>query len=342
VRSIIVLGGLGQFGRSAAESLRALGVPVKTASRRAGADIRLDANVASSIRAAIKPGDIVVDAAGPFHDRSTVLIEAAVSIGFDVIDLNDDLTYARCVIDLAPQIEIAGIRVLSSASTVSAVAAAVIAQSGIERPTSAAAFLVPAARHTASAGTARSLLRCVGSRVRVLCDGRLQDLPGWSNPRPFHMPPPVGDICGRLFESADALHLPRIWPSLRDVAMYVDTNAPGLNSLLRVAARSAAFRGVLERSARWGTIVARIFGSAAGGIGYEIEGRGGQVERYALVAGKNSFLTAVAPAILAAHAIAEDRFACRGLVPPERHVEPDSLFTFLQSKGIELNVGLEE
>jgi hypothetical protein len=327
---------LGHFGRTAVETLRELGLDIKTASRRDAADIRVDANDSASIRAAIAPGDIVIDAAGPFHGRSTALIEAAIDVGFDAIDLNDDLSYAERVIELAPRIESAGIRVLSSASTVSAVAAAVIGQSGIERPRQLTAFLVPASRYTANTGAALSLLRCVGDRVRVRCDGRLHDFPGWRYPRSFEMPPPLGAICGRLFESADAVHLPRIWPSLRDVAMYVDTNTAGLNAVLDLAARSVGIRRLMEWGARWGTMLARIFGAAAGGIGYEIRGAGGQVERYALVGGKNSFLVAVAPAVLAAQAMAEDRFAHRGLVTPNRHVEPHELFAFLKAKGIRM------
>jgi hypothetical protein len=342
VRRIVVLGATGHFGRAAAEQLRELGLPFKTASRRGHVDIRVDANDAASIRSAIDRDDIIVDAAGPFYRRSMTLIETAIDFGFDVVDLNDDLRYAERVIELAPRIESAGIRILSSASTVSAMSAAVIAQSDIERPQKLTAFLVPASRHTANGGAALSLLRSVGGRVRARCDGRLQDFAGWRYPRSFDMPPPVGPVCGRLFESADAVHLPRIWSSLRDVAMYVDTNTAGLNSLLDLAARSAAVRRVMEWGAPWGTRIARVFGSAAGGVGYEIEGTGGQVERYALVAGRNGFITAVAPAILAAQAIAEDRFAHRGLVSPDQHVEPHILFNFLKSKGIELSEGMEE
>jgi hypothetical protein len=148
------------------------------------------------------------------------------------------------------------------------------------------------------------------------------------------MPPPIGPICGRLFESADALYLPRVWPSLRDVAMYVDTNTRGVNTLLRLAARSPVARRLLERQVRMATWFARWFGSSAGGIGYEIEDAGGRIARYAIVSEKNSFVAAVAPAVLAAQALAEDRFPCRGLVLPDRHVEPFELFAFLQSAGI--------
>ena len=56
------------------------------------------------------------------------------------------------------------------------------------------------------------------------------------------MPPPVGRIRGSLFENADAVYLPRIWPSLREVAMYVDTNTVGINTLLKLAALSERVR----------------------------------------------------------------------------------------------------
>ena len=61
-----------------------------------------------------------------------------------------------------------------------------------------------------------------------------------------------------------------------------------------------------------------------------------RIVRYAIVADKNSFVTAVAPAVLAAQAIAEDRFPYEGFVPPDRHVDPPKLFAFLQSRGITL------
>ena len=331
---IIVLGGLGQFGRTAAEQLRLFALPVEIGGRRTPADVLVDANDPASIRSALRAGDIVVDAAGPFYTRSTALIEAATEIGFDVIDINDNLRYAEAVLSLQPRIADAGIRVLSSASSVSAVAAAVVTHSGVSSPQKLTAFLAPASRHTANAGAARSLIRSVGRPVRVFCDGRLQERIGWTESQTFRMPPPIGTIHGRLFESADAIYLPRIWPTLRDVAMYVDTNTPGVNALLQLAASVPATRMLLDSQARMGTWIARKFGSAAGGIGYDIEDADGRITRYAIVASKNSFITAVAPAVLAVRAIAEVRFSDRGLVLPNRHVEPARLFDFLQSAGL--------
>jgi hypothetical protein len=320
----------------AAEQLRRFGIRAQIASRGPVADLHFDANDSESIRAACCGGDIVLDTAGPFQSRTTALVEAAITIGFDVIDINDGLSYAERVLALEPRIASAGIRVLSSASSVSAVAAAVVRQSGVAAPVRVTAFLAPATRHTANAGTARSMIGSVGQPIRVYREGRLQTLRGWSEARRFAMPPPVGPICGHLFESADALYLPRIWPTLRDVAMYVDANTRGGNTLLRIAARRPEIRLGMERFIGVATWIARRLGSSAGGIGYEIEAADGRIERWALAAVGNSHVVAVAPAVLAARAIVEDRFSGTGLIPPDRHVEPAELFALLKHEGITL------
>ena len=150
------------------------------------------------------------------------------------------------------------------------------------------------------------------------------------------MPAPVGPICGRLFESADALYLPRIWSTLREVTMFVDTNIPGGNTMLRLAASRPAIRRMMEQHVHASTWLARKVGSLAGGLGYEIEDSNGKIMRWAITSPENSYLVAVAPAVLAARAIVEHRFSHQGLVLPDRHVEPDELFGFFQANGITL------
>jgi hypothetical protein len=151
------------------------------------------------------------------------------------------------------------------------------------------------------------------------------------------MPRPLGMIRGGLMETADASYLPRIWRSLRNVAMCVDTNTPGVNMLLRLAARRPRLRRLLEQHVRWGSCLARLVGSSAGGVGYLIEGASGEISRCAIVSRKNSFITAVAPAVLAAHAIFQDRFPHQGLVLPGSQVDPSELFTFLERSGIAIH-----
>jgi hypothetical protein len=313
--------------------LQAVGIRSLVAGRSKTPELQLDANKAVSIRTAVSAGDLMIDTAGPFQHRSLALVQAAIDVGFDVIDINDNLHYAEQILAFEKQIAAAGIRVLSSASSVSAFSAAAVEQSGVSEPMRITAFLAPASRHTANRGTALSLIETVGQPVRAFRDGRLQTLIGWSEQRRFAMPSPLGPIRGRLFESADAIYLPRIWPTLQTVEMFVDANTLGVNTLLSMAARIPTLRRCIEWQIDLGVRISKRFGSEIGGIGYEIESRSGQIVRVAALSAKNSFVVAVAPAMLAAQAIIADQFDAHGLVLPDRQVKPAELWSFLESRG---------
>ncbi|HEY2881396.1 MAG TPA: hypothetical protein VGJ15_03160 [Pirellulales bacterium] len=336
MKRTIILGGRGHFGRTLAEQLRMRNVSPLVAARNGVADLQLDADDHASLRRNLQADDLVLDAAGPYHRRSMALVDAAIEIGFDVIDLNDDLGYAEQMLVRVERIAAARIRVLTSASSVSAVSAAMVRQSGFLEPVSVLVWLAPASRFTANRGTALSLIRSVGKPIRTWRDGVLQAERGWSQSRSFHMPPPLGKINGRLFESADAIWLPRSWPSLRQVEMFVDTNTLGVNNLLRLAASSGSVRMLLVRIAGIAVWLSKRVGSSAGGLGFEIADVGGKIARFAIHSGQNSYITAVAPAVLAASAILENRFPEVGLIPPERHCQPAELVEFLQSAGIKV------
>jgi NAD(P)-dependent dehydrogenase (short-subunit alcohol dehydrogenase family) len=336
VNRIIVLGGQGLFGRTAVEQLRRLGFSPLIAGRQSTAEIQINADDAALLRATLLPGDLIIDTAGPFQHRTLALLHAAIEIGCDIVDINDNVAYAQQVLTLEADIARAGIRVLSSASSVSAIAAAVVHESGIENPVRISCFLAPASRHTANRGSALSLIQSVGCPVRVFREGQLKMLPGWSEPRQFLMPSPLGNIHSRLFESADAIYLPRIWPTLQTVDMFVDTNTPGVNALLSVSAHSATIRRLLSRGVNLGTKISRIIGSSVGGIGYEIEDAAGRIVRLAISSAENSFLIAIAPAVLAAQALATGHFDRTGLILPHQHVSAAELWAFLKSQGIEI------
>jgi NAD(P)-dependent dehydrogenase (short-subunit alcohol dehydrogenase family) len=336
MKRVVVLGGQGLFGRTVIQQLTALGISSLVAGRRPPADILIDADDPVSIKAGLSAGDLVIDTAGPFQQRSLALLHAAMEIGFDVIDINDNLRYAEQALALEKEIAGAGIRVLSSASSVSAVAAALICNSHVNDPVGVTGFLAPASRHTANRGSALSLIQSVGGPVQTFRQGQLQSLRGWSEQREFPMPAPLGPISGRLFESADAVYLPRIWPSLHQVEMYVDTNTLGVNTLLRLAARFPALRHWLERRMSFAVRVSRAIGSKIGGIGYEIEAPDGSIVRMAAYSVHNSFMIALAPAVLAAPAIFADRFEPTGLVLPHRHINFEELVDYLKSFAIEI------
>lgn len=334
MRRIIVLGGFGFFGSAAVELLRADGCEPLIGSRRADADVRINVEDAASIRSALRPADVVLDAAGPFQDRTTTLVKAAIEVRFDLVDISDSLAYVAKVYELGPQIDAAGISVLTACSSISAVSAAIIQLSGIREPVRLTGILAPASRYTAVPATGQSLLRSIGRPIQVLREGTLVTEIGWCASRTVELPGPLGRVRGFLFESADAITLPRSWPSLRTVDFYVHTNVPGLDAVFAAAARRPTLRKLVEAMQPVGFALARRLGSASGCLAYEIEAAGGKVIRSALVARERGYFTPVVPAAMAVRALAEDRFESRGLVPTHEHVDAHQLMDYLRRIGV--------
>jgi hypothetical protein len=297
-------------------------------------DLRIDADDATSIRAVLHHGDVVLDAAGPFQTRTLALIETAIEVGFDVVDLSDSLGYATRVQTLRDRIRAAGIRVLTSCSAVSAVSAALIRSSGILQPVRASVFLGPAAKDTAHQATAIALLGSVGQAVGVRRAGRLATSRGWSESRRFHWPSPVARVRGYLTESADCLLLSELWPTLMDVDFWVDTGIPWLNGVLFVSGGTPGFSPLARRLLPVGLILAKRFGSAAGSFGVRVEdGRGWAV--HCLLSGpQRSYLIAVAPAMLAVRALTAGRLSSSGLIPVDRQIDALDLLDYLGRRGI--------
>lgn len=325
----MLLGGGGFFGSAIAEQLRRRGSELLTPSQH-----QVDVEDGDALRSTLQPRDVVIDAAGPFHRRTTTLLEVAIKVGFDVIDLSDNLSYTLAVHAMNERLNAAGVRVLTSCSAVSAVTAAAVHKSAIAEPTRVAVCLLPASRDSSSAGTAASLLRSLSRPIRVLRGGQLMGTTGWSRSRIFSVPG-RGTARGYLAESADAVNLPRVWPSLRDVDFFVDTQAFGMNLLIAAAMRLPVREWLLEGLAPVGLPLAKVLGSHAGGYVVEVADDR-RVVTTALVAQRRSYMAAVLPATLAARTLAAGTSPPPGVVPPDRLCDPDELFAELSKLGIEI------
>jgi len=334
VRRIVVIGGRGFFGAAAADLLRRDGFSPLIASRRPGADLTADGENRASLRAALRAHDVVIDAAGPFQQRSTALVETCMAMGCDVIDLADSFEYVRKVQALAPAIDSAGVRVLTACSSVSAVSAALVRLSGVSAPVRVSTFLAPATRNTSTAATSMSLMSTLERPVRTVRDGVIVERRAFSQARVFGFPPPIGRVSARLAESADALTLPLIWPSLRDVDFWVDTRRPVLNALVAAAARSRLMLSAMRAAQGVGRRVTKRFGANTGGFGIELEGATGVRRSSGFLHSSHSYIVAVAPAALAARRIAAGTFNSSGLVPADRQVDPAELVEYLRATGI--------
>ena len=84
-----------------------------------------------------------------------------------------------------------------------------------------------------------------------------------------------------------------------------------------------------------GSTVFRTLGSRSGGIAYEIRSAN-QVESVALTCSEANQVLAIAPALLTAHAIAENRYGARGLVWPDQQLAGEDLWGYLEGAGVQI------
>ncbi len=135
---------------------------------------------------------------------------------------------------------------------------------------------------------------------------------------------------GYLTESADALTLPEAWPALRDVDFWVEPQMPWLTVGLSTAAYAPVLAELLARLLPAALTVGRTFGSATGRFAVDVEDNRGQRAMCVLQGGEQSHLVAIAPAVLAASALARGQFEPSGLVRADQQVQPDALLTYLR------------
>lgn len=292
---VVILGGTGFFGSLIAERLP----EAISMSRSSG----VDANNAQQLRANLRRGDIVVDAAGPFQTRSSALLDAALEIGFEIIDISDSPDYSSRFYARSDEIRNAGIRVRTACSALSTASA--LALHGVDQPQKLTAFLVPASRYTANPATTSAVLLSLLGEKRTL-----------------RFPAPLGVRSGITVKSVDALTL----PDLPVAEFVVDAGIPGANFIFAAAARSALLRRQLQLVQPLSLAMTRRIGKTEGVLAYEVIGSART--RYLMFLGKKSYLMAVLPAVLAARTRREP-----GLIPPSEHVNAGEFFTRIRNEG---------
>lgn len=333
MRRVIVVGA-GFFGGLVARRLREVGVPPIVATRR-GADARLDAEDDRSIDALLRPGDIVVDTAGPFASRTTRLVRAAIERGCDVIDLAESLAWSEAVLALGSRAVDAGVRLYPACSAIAAVTGACVAATGMRDPLELDQFLAPASAETASPATVAAFMRSLGAPIRTLREGTMVTVRGYASSRPFPSARafPLPERRGGLVESAAAALLPLSWPSIQRAELWVDPNMPfgyrSLSAAARLPAVAAAARAVAPLLAR-----ARI-GRHDGLFAVTVRDAT-FAETFVLAARRRSYDIAVEPSVLAAESLARGITPAPGVVLPHAQVAAPALVERLRDRGIEV------
>jgi hypothetical protein len=300
--------GAGFFGGVVARRLADVGIRAIVASRTRG-DLRVDVEDRRSLAGALEAHDVIVDTAGPFQRRSTALVETAIELRCDVVDLSDARAYAEAMLAMHDRAAANGVRILTSCSSVATVAAAAIRASGATSPDACDLFLAAAPADTGTPATVRAFLASVD----------------WSRSRGF----PGGGRRGHPVDSAAAVLLPRRWPSLRRVEFWADPNAPFAATSLALASRL----GLIRPLAVVAPFLARLLGRRDGLFVIAVS-EGGREHVTRLAAPRDSYYIAAEPAVLATQSLARGADLPPGVVPADAHVEADLLFASLRGLGI--------
>ncbi|MGY4515184.1 saccharopine dehydrogenase NADP-binding domain-containing protein [Lysobacter sp. HA18] len=233
---ILVIGAYGQFGqRIASELVQDAAMQVIVAGRSASAadgfasDLRKrypDASVTAasldvesadlqSKIAALAP-DVVIHTAGPFQQRDYRVAEAALACGAHYIDLADGREFVMGIARLDALARAGGRWVVSGASTVPGLSAAVVAahQHEFAELRSIESAISPGNRTARGLATTQAILGYVGQPFPALIDGRWQDVRGWQSLRRIRVPGVSPRWVARC-DVPDLSVLPSRYPTLR-------------------------------------------------------------------------------------------------------------------------------
>jgi hypothetical protein len=130
--------------------------------------------------------DLVIDAAGPFQDSGTRLVEAAIEAGVDYVDLADGRDW---VVNFAERFGAkareAGVRLVTGASSIPALSHAVLDRlvTGWSRVDDIWIGIFPGNRAPRGLSVVEAILSYAGKPVRVFRDGQWVDDWGWGRLR---------------------------------------------------------------------------------------------------------------------------------------------------------------
>jgi hypothetical protein len=233
---ILIIGAYGQFGRRIAQGLsadpgialilagrsiaHAMALRDELAARGACAslsveNIDVDAASLNERLRAIDP-DLVIHTAGPFQQRDYRVAEASLACSAHYVDLADGRAFVGGIAALDAAARAQGCWIISGASSVPGLSAAVIAAHAPQfaKLASVESAISPGNRTPRGLATTRAILGYVGQPYRALIDGRWRNVYGWQSLRRTVAPGLVPRWLARC-DVPDLDLLPARYPTLR-------------------------------------------------------------------------------------------------------------------------------
>jgi hypothetical protein len=326
---VLVVGGRGFFGRLLVDDLTRYSQCEMFVAGRRECDLFDPAAVDRSLDGV----RIAICAAGPFQQMPTTLVEQCLERGIHYIDLADDRRFVKKVRILARKAPSA---VCTGWSTSCALTGLLtqIGSEGMTRIDSIYIHMAPGNRGARQVGTIASLLHSVGQPFTVFRNGSWREVMGWSEPRDFAFPPPVGRRRGYLVDVPDHELFPEIF-----AADIVEFRAGSELAILN--ASLAAMRHTRYGWVSWAGVIQRIaalfsaIGHDWGAIGVEVSGSAKR--RISIVAETRAERMAAMPASIMVQRLLSGR-AYRGLVSPIDWMTAGELREECERRGFRLIV----
>jgi len=361
---VFLLGGSGYFGRLLLDELLrettarivVAGRDLERAQRTCDelgrerlTPLALDLASASAVNAALDGVALAICAAGPFQTLPTTLAKSCIARGVAYIDLADDRRFVGRVRELAASArgELPTIATGWSAAPALSAVLVSIASGGFETLDTIRVQLAPGNRNPRRRATVFSLLASVGRPIAIQRDGVWRTASGWSEPRSFGFPSPIGRRTGYLVDAPDLELFPELFGA-RTVEFRAGAELGVLNAAVSALARLARGGAVRdwtrhEPLLRAGMALFSRLGTSAGALGVEVGGTraGKQCRARACVAGsERGERIAVLPAAVIARRVLDAR-ASGGVLAWHRWLDREGLEREAARRGFRLVVEAE-
>ena len=358
--AILVVGAFGIFGRTLVHDLLRHGAcrvhaggrgrsnmtkllrGVEPAQRERITPVLCDIRDLRSVASALTNVSAAVCAAGPYQGMPLNLLDACQRRGLPYLDLADDRGFVRRArAAVSPEGAPAGVG-WSTAPALSALLARLAAE-GLETIEEIQIQLAPGSRGPRGAATLSSFLDSLAKPFTVWRENGWRRVLGWSQPRTFCFPPPIGPREGFLVDVPDHDLLPPLFRAGR-----VEFRA---GAEIRACNRAASAMAWLSNNYAlewdWGAeLFQRLLslisslGTEAGALGVELVGikKGAKIRRtVALSAERAGECIPVLPAAVMAPRLLSGQAAFRGLLPLDRWLGRAELEEECRKRGLTLS-----
>lgn len=314
---VLILGGTGVFGSRLARMLIEDGRDVTATSRTltrataftktyGGTPLALERD--ADLRPVLTGFDILVDAAGPFqnyHGDPYHLARQAVEAGVHYLDLSDDAAFTVGISELDTLAHSQGVACLSGVSSVPAISSAAVTDLAREMDAirKIETAILPGNRAPRGLSVMQAILGQIGAPLRVMREGKWQELRGWSEPKSYALSPDlkrkaalIGAPDLGLFPSHYSAETVEFRAGLELGVMQYSLAITGWLRTRGLFPNPARFAKPLQWIASW----LEPFGSDRGGMVVQVEAQSGMHKSWTLLAeaGDGPFIPAI-PSIIA-------------------------------------------